>query len=255
MRAVDHRHARALVPEHAHDGVQLGAALGELRAQRVAETVGGDGRVPTRVHQPGRLARPAQRDVDQVVRGEQLAVPHEQVAHRHAGEVVHEGPLAPAGPKGDDGPDRRRGVLVQRHDALAVGLAGRDAQARSAIGVAVQAVEGEALDLAAPGAGPARGQQRRPLKRALQPCDRVHHPRELGGRDEARHAMRRTWVVAAVEQRAARNTHPAHGGGFAEKHAQRRGPRPARDRRQRLSRARDWARAPWRRGSPARGRG
>ncbi len=76
------------------------------------------------------------------------------------------------------------------------------------------------------------------MQRALQPCDRLHHPRELAGRDEARHPLRRARVVATVEQRAAGHALPAHRRGFAEEHRQRRGPRPARDRRQRLARAR-----------------
>src|SRR5260370_16816507 len=39
---VDHRHMRTLVPEHAHDRVELGPTLGELGSDRVAEPVLGD---------------------------------------------------------------------------------------------------------------------------------------------------------------------------------------------------------------------
>jgi hypothetical protein len=76
-----------------------------------------------RIDQARGRARPAQRAVEQIVRGEQLAVPHEQVAHRRATELVHEGALDPVRPQGGDGLQRHGGVLVQRDHTLAVGLA------------------------------------------------------------------------------------------------------------------------------------
>jgi hypothetical protein len=76
-----------------------------------------------RIDQARGRARPAQRAVEQIVRGEQLAVPHEQVAHRRATELVHEGALDPVRSQGGDGLQRHGGVLVQRDHTLAVGLA------------------------------------------------------------------------------------------------------------------------------------
>src|SRR5664280_1019512 len=55
---------------------------------------------------------------------------------------------------GDQSAQRVRGLRVERDAALGVGLADRNPQPRVAVGVGVEAVQGEPGDLAAPGAAP-----------------------------------------------------------------------------------------------------
>lgn len=63
---IDHRHCRALVTEHTHDRVELGAALGQLRAERVSEAVRTDRAAPGCIDEAGVLAGPLQRSLEQV---------------------------------------------------------------------------------------------------------------------------------------------------------------------------------------------
>lgn len=86
---------------------------------------------------------------------------------------------------------------MQRHHALASGLAGRDVQAGGAVR---HAIEREPLDLAAPGAAPARREQRRALVGAVERTDRVHEPGQLVGWDVARDPVRWSGELVVVEQ-------------------------------------------------------
>jgi len=71
------------------------------------------------------------------------------------------------------------GLRVQRDHAFGVGLADRDPQPRVAVGVGVQAVDGEPADLASAGPAPAHQQQRGPLVGVLQFLDGLHQAIEF----------------------------------------------------------------------------
>jgi hypothetical protein len=58
---------RTLVAENAHDGVELGAALGELRPYGVSKPMGRDKRSSHRINESGRPAGRAQTDIEKIL--------------------------------------------------------------------------------------------------------------------------------------------------------------------------------------------
>ena len=82
---------------------------------------------------------------------------------------------------------RSGGVGVQRDHPFGVAFADWDPQPGVAVGVGVEAVEGQPADLIAAGAGPAGHQQRGTLHRVGQGGDGGHEQVELTAGQEPRH--------------------------------------------------------------------
>ncbi|WP_157875517.1 hypothetical protein [Streptomyces sp. CNQ431] len=131
------------------------------------------------------LAGRLDRGVEQIEGRQQLAVLHEQVAHRLPGQLVGEGPLRSVLAQVDDLLQDGGGIRVQRDDAFLVGLAGGQPQPGGAVGVAVQAVDGQTADLIPAGAGPAGDQQRGALEGTGDLLDHRHQPVQFIVGDEA----------------------------------------------------------------------
>ena len=216
--------------EDAHDRLEAGAAFGELGADGVPEAVAADRRAADGVDEVGLGAGARERRLEEVGGREQLAVTHEQVARVVAGQLVGERALTASGAQRDDLAQRFGGLVVERHDALAVGLAGGEAQPWCGVGVAVEGVDGEAPDLALAGAAPARDEQRGALLRAFERGDRGHESLELVRGDEPRHPARRLGAVADAEQWVAGDVGPLPRRGVAEEHRQRGGAPDPRER-------------------------
>lgn len=136
--------------EHAHDGVELGTALGEFGSHRMAEPMHGDRGLPRGVVQPGHRANALERRLEQMALAHQLSAPDEHEPHQLAGSFI--GQVA----VGDGRADRQHApqgfgrLVVEWDHPLARGLADRDPQARRAIGIAVEAIGGETTDFAPP---------------------------------------------------------------------------------------------------------
>jgi len=157
---VDHGHCGRLVAEEGHDGLEAGAALGELGAHGVPEPMGAHGRLTLRVDQPGRGADGAEGVVEQGGGGDELAAAHEHVVHEFAGGLVAPGHWVLCLGLRDDFLEGGCGVGVEWDDSFGVALADRDPEPRMSVGVVVEAVDGQAPDLVPPGARPAQQEQR-----------------------------------------------------------------------------------------------
>src|SRR5439155_12981233 len=125
--------------------------------------------------------------LEQVARGEKLAVMDEQTTAQPPRQLVHQPPCRLARSVKLEDPDRHRRFLMKRDEPFLVGLAGWDAEPRRAIRVGVEAIHVKPTDLVPPGSTPARDQQCRPLVRALQRSNSVHEPGEFGLGDVAWH--------------------------------------------------------------------
>ena len=141
---------------------------------------------------------------------------HEQVADLLAGALVGERPFGAVLAQVDDLLQGVGGVLVERDDALLVGLAAGQPQPRCPVGVVVQAVQRQVPDLVAAGPGPAGDQQRRPLERAGDLVDDGHHQVEFVVGDEARHPLRQLGGVAGGDGRVAGDVVVLPGRGVTE---------------------------------------
>ena len=105
-------------------------------------------------------------------------------------------------------PDRLGRLGVQRDGALAQRLAGGQAQPVGAVGVAVEAVQVQAADLAAAGSAPPGDQQRAALQRAVQRPDRSHDRLELMLGDVAGNPLHDTGYVGVEQHRPGRHVGP-----------------------------------------------
>jgi len=196
------------VAQHLHDGVQLGAAFGELGSDGVPESVGGNGAANARAallaarnYQSDLFAGLLDRGVEQVEQRQQLAVVHEQVADLLAGAFVGERPFGAVLAQVDDFLQGVPGVLVEGNHPLLVGLAAGQPQPWCPVGVVVQAVQWQVPDLVSAGPGPAGDQQRRPLERAGDLVDDGHHQVEFVAGDEAGNPPRQLGGVAGGDGR------------------------------------------------------
>jgi hypothetical protein len=173
------------MPQHAHDGVKLGAPLCELRADGMTKAMGTDCRAAGFVEQACVAAGDGQRLLKEVCARQQSPVAHEDVPRWRAGEFIIECAFC-------CGLALRNQVLqcvfcltMQRDHALPIRLAWRQPKARGRVRILVQRVERDALDLALASAGPPGDEQGRPLVGALKPRDSHHEPFEFVRRDES----------------------------------------------------------------------
>ncbi len=160
---------------------------------------------------------------------------HEQVAHRLPGQLVREGPLGPVLAQVDDLLQDSGSICVQRDDAFLVSLAGGQPQPGGAVGVAVQAVDGQPADLVPAGPGPAGDQQRGTLEGTGDLLDHRHQPIQFVVRDEPRDLDRRLRRVAGADQAVAGDAIPLPSGGVPEELAQPGGPLDPGDDAERLT--------------------
>src|SRR5580658_11088151 len=89
---------RTLVAGNAHDGMELGAALGELRPYGVSKPMGCNERSPHRIKESGRAAGRAQSDIEEIPGRDPLPTPNKEEANRVACTLINDGALARAGP-------------------------------------------------------------------------------------------------------------------------------------------------------------
>ncbi|WP_338894373.1 hypothetical protein WBG99_00520 [Streptomyces sp. TG1A-60] len=207
--------------EDCHDRLDLGAAFGELGADGVAKPVGGHGGIAVAVDEPGLAAGDLQGVRVEEVTAHGLAPPHEHVADRPLGPCVMSGCGVRCLGRVDQLAQGVRCLGVQGDHALGVGLADRDPQPRIAVGVGVQAVQGQPCDLPAPGAAPAQQKQGGTLVRVFEFLDRFHEAVQLGPGDEPRQCGGEFGHVRAAEQGSARDVAPAPLAGLAEELKQR----------------------------------
>ena len=181
--------------KYRHDRLDAGAALGELCADRVTESVRRDRWMPVGVEEARLRAGELQRVREQEVPAHRLAPPREHQLHRPPDGAVVAGGSVGCGAALDQLPQRVGSLGVQGHHPLGVRLADRDAQPGVAVGVGVEAVQREPGDLVPTGAAPAQQQDRRALVGVLDGLHGFHEPAELVTGDEAWEAQRKPWKV------------------------------------------------------------
>jgi hypothetical protein len=101
------------------------------------------------------------------------------------------------------------GFRVQRYGSFGVGLAGGDTQPGMSFGIGVEAVQFQALDLAAAGPDPARDEVRRPLVRVLQGADAVNDGGEFMLVEVSGYSLDLLGDVQVAEQRPVGDVVPA----------------------------------------------
>src|SRR5258708_33625197 len=99
-----------------------------------------------------------------------------------------------------DAHDRRR-VFLHRDHALRVRFADRDVQSGGSIGVAIQAVQRQSLDLVTPGSSPARDEDRGTLERILEAFNGLHQASQFVVGNKPWHSLRPLWKIAVDQQR------------------------------------------------------